>query len=84
MMVEQFLWGILAGVIGSLIIAVIGWFFGLRRLTGRVDELEQKTNRLNQQVDFYKGWMLVLIGSADDHQFGKSLKRFVLDRSNDQ
>ena len=77
MTVAAVLWAIFGGFLGSLAVALIGWFFGLRKLNRRVDCLTNKVRDLDDQVTSANGWVSVLIDIADDEEFGKSVKRIM-------
>ena len=77
MTVTAVLWAIFGGFLGSLAVALIGWFFGLRKLNRRVDCLTDKVRKLSHQVTESEDWVSVLIDVSDDEEFGKSVKRIM-------
>ena len=78
MTLEYLLWAIFAGLIGSLIVAVISWFFGLRKVDGRVDNLCREVSELKSDMAECKRLITILVDASDSAEIGKALKRAVV------
>ena len=77
MIITTIMWAIFGGFLGSLCVALIGWFFGLRNIERRVDELAEEVNALRDDVDESKKLVSVLVNIADNEEFGKAVKQIM-------
>lgn len=67
MIVVEWLAAILASIVGGVAVALVGWFYGLRQLRKRVEDLERKQAAMDE---FFGS----LVQTIPDEQAGKVLK----------